>query len=241
MTPSTHERGFILVSAMWLLILCGAIAAVLIARARTGAAAVSAAEGNYRETLQLYDAAEIVLADLLFNGPRSHWAVLPAQGIVAVDGANVRVSITSEAGRLDLNDGDLTIIAGALQGLGVGARQRVALIDGIARARADQHKIATWAEVEKILDRTGVVGAACLNEFFTIASGLQRPREVDLSPQLARALNVAVGLPSSLITPGTALRVDVGDGRRITEVLRLSGSAATPYLALSAPHLRCPA
>jgi len=77
--PKRSEQGYILITAMWLLLLGGSIVALLMLRNLHAAEAYS----DDRPQLQLRyaqeSAVETVVADILFNGPRSEFARLPAK------------------------------------------------------------------------------------------------------------------------------------------------------------------
>src|SRR5688572_4437400 len=99
-----------------MLVLAGAITAVLMLRSLAGATAAVEHEEGIERKLALESAIETMLADRLFNGPRSGWWMTPVQGRIAMDGGDVAIRITSESGRLDVNVADPALIDSALRG-----------------------------------------------------------------------------------------------------------------------------
>jgi hypothetical protein len=212
------ERGFILISAFWLLILCGAIVAVLMLRAISSATVAAGEEDALRTRLALESAVETVIADLLFNGPQSRWARFPSKGGMSIDNRPIRVIVSSESGRLDLNEIDLGLLDTALRGLGVDANGRSVLSENLAAKRAANQRIGSPAEIRALLAAT--LGpnpqVRCIEDRLTIYSGLSRPNESHISPEWARALGMA-----TVASPGRGARIGSpcegdGGGRRHT-------------------------
>lgn len=229
------ERGFILISALWLLILCGAIVAVLMLRGIESATEASDGEDALRTKLALEGAVETVVADMLFNGPRSRWALLPARGTVAVDSQSIQVAVSSEAGRLDLNEADPLLLEAALRGLGVEAGGRALLIGALRQKRAANERIGSLAELRALLAPT--IGtnqrAKCLEDQFTIFSGLVRPSESHLPPTLARALGSTASSSPVPAEPGSALRITATTrgGSTLMAIVRITGMLDEVYSA----------
>jgi hypothetical protein len=234
--PSRSERGFILISAIWLLVLCGSIAAILMLRS-IGAARESALDAAELADKALLEAAvETTFAGLLFTGGRSHAASVPASGEISIDGTNVLVELTSETGRIDLNEYPLPKLAAALQGLGVEASQRERVIGALQIRRASRSPLTSQPEVSALLAGIAGPGLECLEQEFTIFSGYSEPRPTQMSERLARAL--ALGQrgqsPASMnpepIGAGTPLRVKarIEDGAELLVVARLTGLQPDP-------------
>jgi Tfp pilus assembly protein PilX len=66
------EQGFVLIKAVWLLLLCAAIVAVLMLRCNT--ASTTATDELLKQQLALDAATETVIAGLLLRGSISQWA-----------------------------------------------------------------------------------------------------------------------------------------------------------------------
>ena len=72
------EQGFVLIAAIWLLLLCAVMVAVLMLRGHDRAVAAADASDRLKARLVLESAVETVVADILFNGQASRAATVPA-------------------------------------------------------------------------------------------------------------------------------------------------------------------
>ena len=100
------EEGFALITAVWLLVLCGAIGALVMLRSLSAAKTAKEQGDSLQHTILLESAVETVMAERMFGGPKSKWWALPASGSVAIGGHEVRVELTSEAGRANRGRAD---------------------------------------------------------------------------------------------------------------------------------------
>ena len=205
-----HEQGFALIAAIWLLVLGGAIVAVIMLRTMTVSRAAVASGVQLADKLALDGAIDSVVADILFNGNRSRWAQLPASGSVDVGGRSVAVTISSESGLLDVNEADPKLIDGALRGFGVAAGPRSAFIDQLLLRRATKQPLRSRDELLRMIAVAGVQtsGGVCLVDMLTTSSGLATPQVDQIPSVLARAMAVvATGARSAQLPAGGALRV----------------------------------
>ena len=231
-----NDQGFILVAAIWLLILCGGIAAILMLRGvERGREAKNEAD-VLKSRLALESAFETTVADILFNGPRSRWIMVPATGTLSVGSNDVAVRLSSESGRVDLNDGDPSQIDMLLRGFGFNAKERQPFMDALNSQRAQQHKLSSWAEVDKLLAKLPHEHktASCVEREFTLYSGLRAPRASQASPELAHALSLTGEGQPLPIEFGTALRIEtrVPAGPSLLAVVRITGMPNRPYSIL---------
>lgn len=234
MRRDPRNEGFILINAIWLLLLCGAIAALLMLRGIERGSAARAEGHALKARLSLESGVEAVIADILFNGPRSHWAILPANGSIDVGGGtSLQVRVSSETGRLDLNDGNLDAIDLALRGFGADATRRRALVDALRARRARKERIGSWAEADMLL--AGISAQhnpqSCLEHYVTLYSGLSMPRADQAPAPLSHALGFATAASSGAIEPGSAIRIEAvtSQGLMLTVVTRLTGARDEPY------------
>lgn len=225
------EQGFVLIGAIWLLILCGAVAALLLLRSLHSAAEAGGEAEALRRQLALEGAAETALADMLFNGPRSRWAMLPASAVVRIGTEDIAVRVESEAGRLDINEAPLSGIEAVLAGSGWTARERAAVLAELARRRRAGEPIPSLdAERALIAARPGSA-MSCTERHFTLWSGRREPDPAGLSPELARLLGRPV--PTGSAAPpsaGAPLRI-VAQGPRgapLNAVVRIGGLLDRP-------------
>jgi hypothetical protein len=210
-----RERGFALIAAIWLLVLGGAIVAVIMLRTMTASRAAVASGVQLADKLALDGALDSVVADILFNGNRSRGAQLPASGSVDVGGRSISVTITSENGLLDVNEADPKLIDGALRGFGVAAGPRAAFIDQLQVRRATKQPVRSRDELLRVIAVAGVQtsGGVCLVEMLTVSSGLATPQIDQMPAALARAMGVVgTGARSAQLPVGGAVRILVRSG-----------------------------
>ena len=224
------QDGFVLIGAVWLLLLCATLVALIMLRAADENRGAIYESEQLQRVLDLDAATQTVAAELLIQGPASRWARLPAQGDVQFGTRSVAVTVTSEAGRLDLNDGDLKTIDDALLGLGcvsaTRARFERALVDGRLRGR-----IRSTAEVDALTQVLSPTAAAsCAADVFTIDGGLARPDPAQASDRLRRALALTTPEGATPFTGSQALRIvasSVTGAHRIT-IIRVGMTGAVP-------------
>jgi len=233
--PAAGERGFVLIAAIWLLILAGSIAAILMLRSLAGATTAADHDEAIERRLALESAIETVLADRLFGSQRSAWWLAPAQGRIAIGGHDVLVRMTSESGRLDVNMANPALIDTALRGFGVGAGERERILARLLALRAMKKSIGSLAELENLLASAG--GTTCLADHFTWVSGFAEPRPDQISPDLSHALGgrggaTGEGGPREL-EGGAAMRIEAAEagGQPIVAIVRLTGLIDQPVQA----------
>ena len=227
------EQGYVLITAIWLLLLAGSIAALLMLRsirAATDAKEVAQALGD---KVALESAVETVLADRLFSGARSSWWATPARGTVRIGSRDVRVSLTSESGRIDINEADPLLVGRALQGLGVAADMRSFAVTRLQEYRATGRRITANGEIAALIVQASAT-QACLGDNFTLTSGLPQPLPTQMSADLARALGSAIAQTPAPPEIGVALRVkaSLAGTAGLIVVARTTGLRDTP-LAVS--------
>jgi hypothetical protein len=201
------ERGFILIGAVWLLVLAGSLAAVLVLHGLRSTKSAAVERTLLRSEMAAEGAVDVVVADALFNGPRSRWWNLPARGVIKVAGIPIFVEVTSEASRLDLNSVDLKTLDNHLREGGVGSKPRALLIVEVASRRAGKRRYRSFDEVRS--QARNIVGdlgeKPCLMQDITIYSGYAVPPEgqntsfisdspvrVDISAQGAPAITAII-------------------------------------------------
>jgi general secretion pathway protein K len=232
--PGPKEQGFVLIAAIWLLILAGSITAILMLRSLAGATAAAEHQDSIERRLALDSAIETMLADRLFNGNRSSWAMAPAAGTIAIGDRVISLSVTSESGRLDVNAADPALIDRALQGFGMDSVERTRIVARLAALRATKRKIGSLPELTALIGEARGRGGACIADSLTWVSGLPEPRPDQVSRELAAALGGrggATGEPApSLPEGGAALRVEASAaGAAATiAIVRTSGLPQQP-------------
>jgi general secretion pathway protein K len=225
------ERGFVLIAAIWLLILAGSITAILMLRSVAAATAAADQSDSVAGRLALESAIETVIADRLFNGTRSRWWLAPSEAAVPIGARQVRVRLTSESGRIDVNLADPALIDAALRGLGVRSAERGRIVARLRALRAMKRRIGSLAELGSLVAGAGAAAGTCLPDHLTYVSGLAEPRPDQMSRRLARALGRPGGasMPAGLES-GAALRVEAMEAATapIVAIVRISGAADRP-------------
>lgn len=213
-----------LISAMWLLLLGAAIAALLMLRSMTAARELRLDDDRLSAEQADTDAVELIAADLVFDGPRSRWAQLPANGSLTLDGHTLAVTITAEDGLLDVNRAELPHIDGTLQDHHFSTAERARLLERMTAARAEHHKIGSFAEL-----------AAQGRDI--VAPGTEDCLASALSPFGGINASMSGGTPRI----GSVLRLTLGTGsaRRI-HALRLVAANDRPYALLDEIDDSCP-
>jgi hypothetical protein len=207
----SREQGFILIAAIWMLILASAIVAVLMLRGMSRAVDANAAGKALTQKLLADGAVETVMADRVFNGVRSQWWLLPAEGTVAIGDRQVPVRMSSESGRLDINEAPLELIDRALTGFGVAAGERRVVLDRLGAYRGARRVVSSFDELDTALSIASGFQAICPSGAFTFSSGLSEPRKGHQPAELARALGVATApISQGQAEPGAVLRIQAG-------------------------------
>ena len=225
------EEGFVLVSAIWLLLLGAAVVVVIQLTVFNRAQSIAFDREQLERRLALETAYETAVADLLFNGPRSSFAQLPAKSNYNLNGKAITVLVVSESGKLDINRADPGLIDRALMGLGVDSSTRAAFLGTIAATRIKGANIATMPELEAAWQEAGlnsIVGrnnSFCAAKYLTVYSGLSRPQSGQMMPELARAIGESHQTADAGVQFGSAMRITIAtaEGHPLIVVIRITG------------------
>lgn len=221
------ERGYILITAVWILLLGASIVAVIMIH-NISASKEASFERKLTGIRNAQESAiDTVIADILFNGPRSSFAQLPATASYNIGGEDVQVEVSSESGKIDLNQADPNLIERALRGLAIPGVERQTFLRSIARRRGADALFQSLTDVEAEMMEAGIaVGSDfCASRYFTVYSGLEQPLVSQMDPELAKALGLASVSASSGNARGAALRilVETEMATPLTAVVRTSG------------------
>ena len=214
---------------------------------RSLAASTAAADRSeeVERRLALESATETLLADRLFNSQRSHWWWAPTEGSIMIGDREVRLRMTSESGRLDVNNADTELIDTALRGLGVGKGDRDRIVQRLVALRTLKKGIRSAAELDALVAGAVTPPDICLANELTWVSGLAEPNPGHMSAQLARALGGRGGAreegSASPVEAGAALRIEAAEpqGAPFVSIVRLVGLPDRP-LEVSAWAMRSP-
>lgn len=216
-----EEQGFVLIGAIWLLILCGAIASVLTLRAVSSYRAANVAERELADALALDTGLETIVADLLMNGQGSRWAMIPAESMLtSANGRELTVRISSDLGRLDVNEAEPDALEDVLSELGLQAAERTRLLGSIALRRSAKKPVSSFEELRALFAAASPGRDICLEQHFTLFSGLAKPQP-------------ALGLAP--IAPGAPVRIELrlAGGGALTAWLRITGLLDQPHSILA--------
>lgn len=212
---------------MWLLLLGGSIVALLMLKNLQVAEVYSDDREQLQARYAQESAVETVVADILFNGPRSEFARLPAETAYRFGDRTLKISVTGEGGKIDVNQADPALIERALRGLGIAALPRQNFVNGVKERQRSGRLFRSIADVEEAISQAGFDGTSgfCAEDYFTAYSGLALPQTGQMHPKLARALGQAsleTDAPSSI---GSAMRIRVQgeQGLPLVAVVRASG------------------
>jgi general secretion pathway protein K len=115
---SRGENGMVLVAVLWTMVLLAMLAAALVMMSRSEARNVTLDQDQLqaRETVK----AGINLAIVALTDPNRDWPTDGTPRTITVDGVPVAVAITSEGGKVDLNNAAPDLIRGLLAAVGQG-------------------------------------------------------------------------------------------------------------------------
>ncbi len=233
---STSERGSILITAVWMLLLGASIVAVIMIHNLRASEELSFEREQTQIKYAQESAVETVVADMLFNGPRSELARLPAETSYTINGIAMQVRISSESGKIDVNQADPVLIERALRGLGISSSQRQAFLAIVAGERSASRLFQSPTDVGAAMQQAGMaVGSGfCPDNYFTTFSGLGQPAPGQMRPELTKALGQPSLPTEARASPGTALRVSINtDGASpLIAVIRTSGLIGRSYSVL---------
>jgi general secretion pathway protein K len=176
---TSSERGFVIVAVLWILVALSALAAIFAAHLSASAQALALTDTALQTEALVSGGVELAAYQLMLAGDKSR----PPRGSFhyRMDDANVLVTFTSEAARIDLNYAPKDLLAGLFAGLGADP----------AAAQEDADRIVGW--------RTRPApGGANAEEALYASAGLGYPPRQSLFVH-ANELALVVGLPPALV------------------------------------------
>lgn len=257
-SPPPRNSGYVLLYTLWLLLLAATFTALLLSVARRHDDAVATEYALMRVNGAAESAIYQTLHELLITRPDGS---TPArkERILAIDGAQVRVVITEESARLDLNSADdesLMRLVAALPGLKSGKFLR-ALRTAQRRDSKQIWRLSSFSEIEA-LDGLTPDSFACLYRYSTLYTEMPLPTLGPDDAWMARTLGFDVPRSASVMevpeaTKPTFYRIEarseLGPMRSapLYAHIRLTGQHARPFLVYEwrglpeiASTARCP-
>ncbi len=169
----TTEDGYVLIAAIWLLVLSGAIVAFLLLNNMRLTRQARSDGVMLQDRLALGAAVETIVADRIVNGDRSIWNSAPTERTLEIDGISVRVRSTDETERIDLNGADLTTVDAALRQAGLSTSERQQVLARLSFQRGG-------GSIKSIVDLDRLLGSfdyrepsRCVSALFSIVPGAQ--------------------------------------------------------------------
>lgn len=217
---SAPRNGFVLLTAIWLLVLASAAVALVMLRARSERDSAARDLADVRAQRAIDSAIDTVLAERLIDGPRGRWGSVPARAEVVTPEGSVSVRVSSESGRLDVNAAEWRSIEALLQNLGAdsAARARVGQALGALNGTSRRAFTSIDAAVAVITAAAPQIGDQCLGELITVNSGRSLPEPGQMPPIVAKALGqsgIAVADPQIDAALRIEARVEAGGLARL--------------------------
>ena len=127
--PDTSERGFVIIAVLWILVALSALAMIFSVYLSNSARALGVTDTGILKDALVSASLELTAYQLLLTDEKSR----PAQGSFRfrLDNANVLVTFTSEAARVDLNKAPKEILANLFEVLGAGQQTAAEIADRI--------------------------------------------------------------------------------------------------------------
>lgn len=236
------EGGYVLISTIWLILLGATLVTAISLTVLNNAEFHAEERERVRKILAIESAYETVVADILFNGPRSNFALLPASADYNLSGFPMKVEVIAENGKIDLNNAEPALVERALRGLAVPSIARNAYLEAYRMRRSKAQTLLSIADIEAEMQNAGIKiaapsndnGSLCASQFFTSHSGLSQPDSVHSPPKLNRALNVANVANSVPVRLGSSLRIKIKaeKGLPLIAIVRITGNLDKPVTIL---------
>jgi len=114
--PKSSERGFVIVAVLWILVALSALATIFSVYLSNSAQALAVTDASLQTEALVSASVELTAYQLVLAGEKAR----PAQGSfqLRLDNAQVSVSFTSEAARVDLNLAPKELLANLFEVLG---------------------------------------------------------------------------------------------------------------------------
>ena len=191
---SSREAGFVLLTALWLLLLGGVMAAAVMATGLSAAREARAYEEHLRARLAAEAAIETVAYDLLTHGAASRWGAGGSGSVSVTEGTSpVMVEVAHESGRLDLGRAAIEDIERLLGVLDIEADERRRALGALkAHRAATGERRAAFRALAEVFGTLGATPSAwrALAPHVTVYTGASRPSARYAAPELRRALEL---------------------------------------------------
>jgi hypothetical protein len=195
------EGGYVLITAIWLLLLAAALIAVLVAQNERLNKNIRFERNFIARQMALESGLQNVIADVVKEISEGKPLSTPVIRRYQIGGYNIVAQLIDENGKLDVNNSDPELIRRALQGLGISSDIAVNFTQRLTRMRTAQKNITSLEEIDLVLEAAGLDQARsgfCARRHLTIYATSGEPDARVVRPELAQAL----AIPASPIKKG---------------------------------------
>jgi hypothetical protein len=254
------DRGFVLLTSIWMLVLTGALASAALIAARTASLAIRQNYDSALATLALAQAQDEVIHDLMTRGRYGRWGKGAVSSQVnVVDNIPVTVRISNEAGQIDLLSADPDLVQQLIKQIARALTDGGAPVDAEAATRSLrklqarnsgeplQRSLRSLEELASLDGWTPEL-VACVKSYATLHTGQQRPASAYALPLIQQILgndkteakpNHSIGGERSLA--GEVFRLEMNASasslsRSSRMIIRLTGSKTEAYWILDHDH-----
>lgn len=234
-----RQRGMALLVVLWVLALLSVLLAGLVGWVRLETRQALWQHQHTQAILAAEAGLGLAVAALLERNPQRQWLADGQAHGLDFDGVELRLSVFSERGKLDLNAAASADFARLLKALGASAAQAEDLEHALDQRRGGgQSPLRLLEEVRELPGMTEALYTGLLPDV-TLWSGLDSPDPAFASPLLKRALNLGRGI-AQVGEQGPMLSIHsqarLADGftttLRVTLLLNASKEGTRPYRVL---------
>jgi hypothetical protein len=231
--PPNPERGIALISVLWVLLLLSGLAGAAAFMARTGAI-LTHKLGEFAQAESTTNAAIVNAIAMLSDEKASRHPRIEGQPqTLDFQGIPVAVSISFEAGRIDVNTADDDLILAFLYSQGIPEDRATVMLSDlrkyqhVANGPAPQGTLRTIDELKKI-SSWAAQALDCWTDSLTVYSGLPSVNPTDATGQAAAALEWASDhqMGNGKWTGASATPSARSDQSLLGEVLRIVASTS---------------
>jgi hypothetical protein len=223
-----NEGGYVLITAIWLLLIAAALLAILVAQNERLNKNIRFEQKFIARQMALESGLQNIIADSVNEISQGKPLSIPVIKRYQIGGFNIIAQLIDENGKLDVNNSDPELIRRALQGLGVSSDIAVNFTQQLTRMRKAQKKISSLEEIDLSLEAAGLDqtrSGFCPRRYFTIYATSGEPDVRVIRPELAQALAI----------PASPIKVEEASNSISVLAIQVSEKAGAGYFARISP------
>ncbi len=200
--PPENERGYILMSAIWLLLIAAAIVALVALKEQQLSKSLRFEQAQAARQMAMESAVDQLVTDLFGAPQESATPLFPFRRQYRIAGYVINVIARDEAGKLNVNTADPDLVRRGLQGLNLNGGVAAKFADILSLSRRQNKSIQSLEEIDQKLLEAGFnpqTAGFCPRRYLTIYGSGGTPDPSAIPPELARAL--AIPRPSETVPP----------------------------------------